>query len=111
MSVILNKEREDVVQQRKPASPNRLVIGRLTLERKIWGNHMTQATVGFYNRRCGRHMTRATQNKDDDFRHHGSQVHIFFFIFQPIDPSCQLKMPYRLLKFSVFTLFQKPAVD
>lgn len=58
MSVILNKEGEDVVQQRKPASPNRLVIRRLTLERKIRGNHMTQATAGFYNRRCGWHMNR-----------------------------------------------------
>ena len=81
--VIIDKEGEEVAQQKKPACPNRLVMGRLTLERKIWGNHMTQATVGFCNRTCGWHINRATQNEDDDFGHHHSQIH--FFIFQPID--------------------------
>lgn len=66
-----------------------------------------------YNR-CDWHMNRVTRNKDDDFGHHSSPVHIFHLSFQSLD-QCQQKMPstlpLNLLKFSVFTLFHKPAVD
>lgn len=88
MSVTLDKEGEEMAQQRKPACSNRLVIRRLIIERNIWGNHLTGATVGSYNRKCGWHMNRATLNKDNNFGHHSSQVNLFFFvvvIFQQID--------------------------